>query len=131
MTESLDQQVHRLLGLCWHETEIDVHPDLMLKRERCIKCGEWDADWADNNDPHLYGLNSYSLRLDFSWACVDWWVENASDRPLFEILRRDLCHAIFSDRNPYRHGEGLDKNPAKAICKAFIKAMDEIPVGEE
>ncbi len=122
MTETLNSQVHRLLG-----------------KEDC-NCGgyfvndgkgDWECDACGKQSDGL-AVIKYTISLDRAWECAGHW------RDIYEYNSFSLSwegghpHAVFGSL----HGSSLigrmDGNcwttpPALAVCKAFVIAMGEEP----
>ena len=139
MTESLDQQIHRLLGHCWHEESHDWEEEVEAVdyaeswRPTCPKCkekvpfktfGRWDNN-LDMCNP------SYSTSLDTAWVCVEHIKElTFSQRLLFKdcIRQRCLWEKVSGQIIELDWNEVLFRVDSLVICKAFIEVMGEEPV---
>lgn len=137
MTESLDQQVHRLLGLCWHEFEPDT--PVVDTGNSCIKCKEIvlietgliRPDECGSFSVTPNGGPGYITSLDAAWNCIEHVKElTFSQRLLFKdcIRQRCLWEKVSGQIIELDWNEVLFRVDSLVICKAFVEAMGEEPV---
>lgn len=111
--ETLDMQVHRLLGKCWHEfPEDEIFKGSMVST--CLKCKKtfFEPIWTLAKIP----LN-YTSCLDMAWECVEY---------IGKHCKLDTWERFMEWFSIFGHILTF-KKPALAICKAFVYAMGEKP----
>ena len=117
MKETLSMQVHRLLGLCWHEC------DVVSGRcsSHCRECGK----------ELLYKNPSYTTDLNAAFKCVEFLLEKGIE--LAFLCNNNYTDGRYSASFDLENGEWVyvhDSHPARAICKAFVKVQGEEPVAD-
>jgi len=128
MNDKLNRQVHRLLGKCscvWMWDRATHEPGL---KYTCVECGA--RILRTNKCP------DYSTDLNHAWECITFGHKNLDTK---ETDVHGYYHCISHNSN-FRTEEWYvkisgysetDRNPATAICKAFVQAMGEEPAATE
>jgi len=135
--ETLDMQVHRLLGKCLHkwkalDRQFPRGSEYIYEDAECIKCGKIKEieparfeDTIIRDAEQFIDYPFYTTDLDAAWECIEFMREKQWS---IKTLVYDNCFFIqIYDQENYSIVEHKDKSIKIAICKAFVRACGETP----